>query len=179
MMARAKVPKKARSSRQATEKNIESILKLEKDDERELSAFHRVSHAVGWFVGTIYFVLFQCVFVLLWIALNTRLLSSGPAFDSYPFPLLSTVLAMEAVLLTSFVLIRQNAMDLRSERRNHLDLQINLLAEKEATSVLKILREIADHLDVDVSADAEREELAKDTAVESIARDLRSKEKKS
>jgi uncharacterized membrane protein len=179
MMARAKTPRKARPSRQTTEKNIESILKLEEKDEQELSAFHRVSHAVGWFVGTIYFVLFQCVFVLSWIALNTPLLGNNNAFDPHPFPLLSTVLALEAVLLTSFVLIRQNAMDLRSERRNHLDLQINLLAEKEATSILKILREIADHLDVDVSADAEREELAKDTAVESIARDLRSKEKKS
>jgi Predicted membrane protein len=89
------------------------------------------------------------------------------------------VLALEAVLLTSFVLIRQNAMDLRSERRNHLDLQINLLAEKEATSILNALREIADHLGVDVSNDAEREELAKDTPVEDIARDLRANEKKS
>jgi uncharacterized membrane protein len=179
MMARAKTPRKARRSRQTTEKNIESILKLEEKDERELSAFHRVSHAVGWFVGTVYFVLFQCVFVLSWIALNTRLFGNGHAFDPHPFPLLSTMLALEAVLLTSFVLIRQNAIDLRSERRNHLDLQINLLAEKEATSILNILREIADHLDVDVQKDAEREELAKDTAVESIARDLRSKEKKS
>ena len=179
MMARARSKGKRNPGRQTTEKNIESILKLEQDDERELSAFHRVSHAVGWFVGTIYFVLFQCVFVLLWIALNTRLLGSGPAFDPYPFPLLSTVLALEAVLLTSFVLIRQNAMDLRSERRNHLDLQIHLLAEKEATSILKILREIADHLNIEVSADAEHEELAKDTAVENIARDLRSREKKS
>jgi uncharacterized membrane protein len=178
-MARAKIPRKARSGRQTTEKNIESILKLEEKDEQELSAFHRVSHAVGWFVGTIYFVLFQCAFVLLWFALNTRLFGGGHAFDPHPFPLLSTVLALEAVLLTSFVLIRQNAMDLRSERRNHLDLQINLLAEKEATSILKILREIAEHLKIDVSADAEHEELAKDTAVESIARDLRSKEKKS
>jgi uncharacterized membrane protein len=179
MMARARNKGKSRAGRQTTEKNIESILKLEKDDEQELSAFHRVSHAVGWFVGTIYFVLFQCAFVLLWIALNTGLLGHGHPFDPHPFPLLSTVLALEAVLLTSFVLIRQNAMDLRSERRNHLDLQINLLAEKEATSILKILREIAEHLKIDVSADAEREELAKDTAVESIARDLRSKEKKS
>jgi uncharacterized membrane protein len=179
MMGRGKNKEKSRPSRQTTEKNIESILKLEKEDERELSAFHRVSHMVGWFVGTIYFVLFQCVFVLLWIALNTLFPGNGHAFDPYPFPLLSTLLALEAVLLTSFVLIRQNSMDLRSERRNHLDLQINLLAEKEATSILNVLREIADHLDIDVSADAEREELAKDTAVESIARDLRSKEKKS
>jgi uncharacterized membrane protein len=178
MMARAK-SKGSSAGRQTTAKNIESILKLEKDDERELSPFHRVSHMVGWFVGTVYFVLFQCIFVLLWIVSNTRLLGNGHAFDAYPFPLLSTVLALEAVLLTSFVLIRQNAMDLKSERRNHLDLQVNLLAEKEATSILKILHEVADHLGIDVSGDAEREELAKDTAVESIARDLRSKEKKS
>jgi uncharacterized membrane protein len=179
MMARAKTLKKAQPGRQTTEKNIESILKLEEKDEQELSPFHRVSHMVGWFVGTIYFVLFQCVFVLVWIGFNTRFLGGGRAFDPYPFPLLSTVLALEAVLLTSFVLIRQNAMDLRSERRNHLDLQINLLAEKEATSILKVLRDIADHLKIDVTDDAEHEELAKDTAVESIARDLRSKEKKS
>ena len=178
-MARAKSKEKNRSSRQTTEKNIESILKLEREDERELSAFHRVSHTVGWFVGTIYFVLFQCFFVLLWIALNTQVFGRRPVFDPYPFPLLSSVLALEAVLLTSFVLIRQSAIDLRSERRNHLDLQINLLAEKEATSILKILREIADHLKIDVSDEAEHEELAKDTAVESIARDLRSKENKS
>ena len=90
--------------------------------------------------------------------------------------LLSTLLALEAVLLTSFVLIRQNTMDRRSERRNHLDLQINLLAEKEATSILNVVREIAEHLKVDVAPDPEREELAKDTPVEDIARDLRSKE---
>jgi uncharacterized membrane protein len=178
MMARARSKAKSGPGRQTAEKNIESILKLEKEDESELSAFHRVSHKVGWFVGTIYFVLFQCLFVLLWIGFNTRAIGTGH-FDPYPFPLLSTVLALEAVLLTSFVLIRQNAMDLKSERRNHLDLQINLLAEKEATSILKVLHEIADHLDIDVSRDAEHEELANDTAVENIARDLRSKEKKS
>jgi uncharacterized membrane protein len=179
MMAHASSKGQSSPSRQTTEKNIESILNLEKEDELELSAFHHISHAVGRFVGTIYFVMFQCLFVLLWIALNARPPGNSHAFDPYPFPLLSSVLALEAVLLTSFVLIRQNAMDLRSERRNHLDLQINMLAEKEATSILKILREVADHLDIDVTDDAERQELAKDTAVESIARDLRSKEKKS
>jgi uncharacterized membrane protein len=179
MMARAKSKEKSPLGRQATEKNIESILKLEEEDERELSAFHRVSHTVGWFAGTIYFVLFQCLFVLLWIVLNTHLLGNGRAFDPYPFPLLSTVLALEAVLLTSFVLIRQNAMDLRSERRNHLDLQINLLAEKEATSILNVLREIAEHLKVDVAPDPAREELARDTPVEDIARHLLSKEEES
>ena len=68
-------------------------------------------------------------------------------------------------------------MDRQSERRNHLDLQINLLAEKEATSILKALSEIATHFRIELSTDDENRELAQDTPVESIARDLRSMEK--
>jgi uncharacterized membrane protein len=91
--------------------------------------------------------------------------------------LLAVVLGLEAVLLTSFVLIRQNAIDRRSERRNHLDLQINLLAEEEATKVLKMLGEIAVHLKLPVH-DPHNKDLSQDTQVESIARDLRAREKK-
>jgi len=155
-------------------KNIEAILKLEEDDERRLPHLHRVSHKVGWFVGTTYFVIIQAAFVVLWLLWNV--FASQP-FDPFPFPLLSAVLAFEAVFLTSFVLIRQNTMDRQSERRNHLDLQINLLAEKEATSTLKTLHEIAAHFKIHLSKEAENQELTQDTPVESIARDLRSKEK--
>ena len=155
-------------------KNIEAILKLEEDDERKLSSLHRISHKIGWFVGTIYFVIIQAAFVLLWLLWNALAVRS---FDPFPFPLLSAVLALEAVLLTSFVLIRQNSMDRQSERRNHLDLQINLLAEKEATSILRALCEIANHFQINLSTDSESRELKEDIAVESIARDLRSKEK--
>lgn len=155
-------------------KNIEAILKLEEDDERRLPHLHRVSHKVGWFVGTTNFVIIQAAFVVLWVLWNA---SASQPFDPYPFPLLSAVLALEAVFLTSFVLIRQNSMDRQSERRNHLDLQINLLAEKEATNTLKALHEIAAHFKIQLSTEAEHRELAQDTPVESIARDLRSKEK--
>jgi uncharacterized membrane protein len=162
----------SRVDRHTVSKNIESILKLEEEDEKDRSSLHRVSHKIGWFVGTIYFVVFQVIAVLCWVLWNVH--ASG-RFDPYPFPVLSSVLAFEAVLLTSFVLIRQNAMDLQSERRNHLDLQINLLAEKEATSILKALGEIAKKFEIDLSRDADNSELSKDTPVESIARDLRSK----
>jgi uncharacterized membrane protein len=155
-------------------KNIESVLRLEHEDERELSLAHRFSHRVGWFVGTSYFVLFQIFMTAAWIVWN---LGGAKPFDPYPFPLLSCVLALEAVLLTSFVLIRQNAMDLQSERRNHLDLQINLLAEKETTVILKKLNLLAERLGVEEGDDRESRQLAKDTPVESIARDLRSKKK--
>ena len=166
----------ARYSGTAT-RNIESILKLEKEDREELSPYHRVSHAIGWFVGTVYFVVFECAMVLGWIAFNVALAPAHWTFDPYPFPLLAVVLGLEAVLLTSFVLIRQNAIDRTSERRNHLDLQINLLAEEEATKVLKMLGEIAAHLKLPVH-NPDNKDLSQDTQVESIARDLRAREKK-
>jgi uncharacterized membrane protein len=157
--------------RQAVSRNIETIIKLEEEDERRLSSIHRASHKVGWFVGTVYFVISQLVLVVLWASWN---LYRPSPFDPYPFPLLSAFLALEAVLLTSFVLIRQNAMDQQSERRNHLDLQINLLAEREADSILRALGAIAAKFDIELPQDAESDEAGRDTQVESIARDLRS-----
>jgi uncharacterized membrane protein len=160
-----------------TARNIESILNLEQEDREDLSLLHRISHAVGWFAGTIYFVLLQCLAILIWVLLNAGPLHLQRPFDPYPFPLLSVGLAMEAVLLTSFVLIRQNAIDRQSERRNHLDLQINMLAEEEVTTILNLLRGVAAKLDIDLSHLRHSEEQAKDTPVENIAKDLRSREK--
>jgi uncharacterized membrane protein len=158
-------------------KNIESILDIEQADREGLPALHRLSHGVGGFVGTIYFVLFQCFAVLVWVLLNAGPFRLAPPFDPYPFSLLSVVLSLEAVLLTSFVLIRQSAIDLQSERRNHLDLQINLLAEEEVTTILNLLRGVAAKLEVDLSDHRQSEEQAKETPVESIAKNLRSRGK--
>jgi uncharacterized membrane protein len=98
--------------------------------------------------------------------------------DPYPFPLLATFLSLEAVLLTSCVLIRQNAIDRTSARRDHIELQINLLAEQEATRSLDILQRIADHLNVPNVKDAQGEELAEDTPVDEIARVIKARERK-
>ena len=155
-------------------RNIESILRIEKEDEERLLLHHRLFHAVGRFIGTPYFFITQSLGVALWVWINTQ----APAwrFDEYPFPLLAVLLALEAVLLTSCVLIRQNIADPAFERRNHLDLQINLLAEREATLSLGILQRIAEHLRCPVGEEAQDEELAGETPVDSIARDLRARE---
>ncbi len=160
-----------------TARNIESILNIEEEDREDLSPLHRVSHAVGWFVGTIYFVLLQCFAILIWVLLNAGPLHLQRPFDPYPFPLLSVGLAMEAVLLTSFVLIRQNVIDRQSERRNHLDLQINLLAEEEVTTMLNLLRGVAAKLEIDLVGPSTERGASRDTPVENIAKDLRSREK--
>ncbi|MGM4950675.1 DUF1003 domain-containing protein [Tardiphaga sp. 866_E4_N2_1] len=155
-------------------RNIESILKLEHDDQQSMSALQKSFHAVGWFVGTVYFIILQCFCLVVWVVLNAGPLSLPSPFDPYPFPLLSAVLALEAVLLTSFVLIRQSANDLQSDRRNHLDLQINLLAEEEATAILRLLRKVAEKLDVE--EEQKVDVLAGETNVEKIAQHIRARE---
>jgi uncharacterized membrane protein len=166
---RTGAPSQARS-------NIEAILQLENEDEKELGLHHRIFHAIGWFIGTTCFVSAQCLAVCLWVGFNS-MTGSYQAIDPYPFPLLATFLSLEAVLLTSCVLIRQNAIDRTSERRDHLELQINLLAEQEATRSLAMLQRIADHLQVPNAKDAQGVELAEDTAVGEIARDLKARQK--
>ena len=173
----AKQPRSTLSSSPSTRRNIEAILQLEKEDEKALAPHHRIFHAIGWFVGTVYFIIFQCAGVGLWIAFNSMSASHPWAIDDYPFPLLATLLSLEAVLLTSCVLIRQNAISRTSERRDHLEPQINLLAEKESTRSLEILQRIAEHLNVANKTDRQNDELAEETCVDGIARDLRTREK--
>jgi uncharacterized membrane protein len=160
----------------AAARNIESILRIEKEDEQKLLLHHRALHAVGRFVGTPLFFTVQCLVVVAWIWINMR---AGPnwQFDEYPFPLLSGVLALEAVLLTSCVLIRQNISDHAFERRNHLELQINLLAERESTLSLALLQRIAAHLKCPLENDPQSERLADETQIDEIAEDLRAREK--
>jgi uncharacterized membrane protein len=57
--------------------------------------------------------------------------------------LLTTIVSLEAIFLTLFVLISQNRMSREADKRAQLDLQVNLLAEKEATMILRMLQEIS------------------------------------
>ena len=73
-------------------------------------------------------------------------------FDPFPYPLLSSITSLEAVLLTAFVLIKQNRMAMIADRRDHLDLQVNLLTEREATQIIQMLDRLSTHFGVDAIA---------------------------
>lgn len=123
-------------------------------------------------LGTVYFIVLQLLAVAIWIGVNSQLGPLEP-FDPYPFHLLALVLGLEGVLLVSFILIKQSSESDRAARRSHLALQINLLAEQEATTMLQMLQAIHRNLGIRDQADAETAELSKDTAVESLGRELR------
>ena len=77
-------------------------------------------------------------------------------FDPFPFPLLTTTVSLEAIFLALFVLASQNRLARQADKRSHLDLQIDLLAEREMTAVLQLLQDIARHLDVQTTVTPEQ-----------------------
>src|SRR5215472_8867438 len=95
-------------------------------------------------------------------------------FDPWPFLLLGVVVSLEAIFLSTFVLIKQNRMSKRSDQRAHLDLQINLLAEREMTLMLQMLETISARLGINAPKE-EIEEFVSETSVEAVAEELRAK----
>ena len=92
--------------------------------------------------------------------------------DPFPFIFLTLVVSLEAIFLTLFVLISQNNLTRLSERRAHLDLQVNLLAEQESTKTVALLRRIAQKLDVPLLADSDERELAAPTDIREVVSTL-------
>ena len=153
--------------------NIRAIIAIEEEQERQRTLGNRIGDAIGSFAGTIMFVVLHLVGFVVWALVNRELIPGIPAFDPYPFSLLTMIVSMEGVLIATFVLIKQNRMGTRADRRNHLDLQINLLTEKEVTKVIQMLERISAHLGIeDQVTDGETRELGKVTAVETLAREL-------
>jgi uncharacterized membrane protein len=156
--------------------NIEMVARLEEDMLRQRTTVDRVGDAIADFAGSMKFILAHAIAFALWILVNSRVLPGLPPFDPYPYVFLTMVVSLEGVLVATFVLMKQNRMAKRAEHREHLDLQINLLAEKEATKMLDLQRKICRHLGIpDADQDKEVQELSKETALDRLAETLRDK----
>jgi uncharacterized membrane protein len=158
----------------AIRENVEAVVKLEEDFIRNRSFADRIADTIGDFTGSVRFILLHAVVYGFWIVSNLGWLPGVPKFDPFPFMLLSTIVSLEAIFLSTFVLMKQNRMSRREDMRAHLDLQINLLAEREMTLVLQMLQKISTRLGVRMSGD-DIEELSEETSVEDLASHLREK----
>jgi uncharacterized membrane protein len=85
----------------------------------------------------------------------------------------ATCVAVEAVILSSFILMRQNRMMRRGEQRDHLNLQVDLLPEQEITKLLQMVSAICGHLGLqNIMADKEIRELSENTSIQSLSQSL-------
>ena len=127
--------------------NIRAIVELERQALEQASLGGRVGQAICNVIGSMFFVVVHGIAVLTWIGWNT-FTAEGLRFDPYPFGLLTFIVSLEGVLIATFVLIAQNRMSRQSDQRDHLNLQVSLLAEQEMTLMLKLLRRVCERLDV-------------------------------
>ena len=123
-----------------TQRNIELIAQLEATKAAERSPADRIADAITHFCGSMAFVYVHVAWFggwMLWHFLPG--VPQAIRFDPYPFQFLTFVVSLEAIFLSTFILISQNRQNRMSELRNHLDLQINLLSEQENSKVLAML----------------------------------------
>jgi uncharacterized membrane protein len=159
-------------SRQA-EAHIDSIVKQEEDALERRSHSERFADSVGLFAGSLTFVVLHLLLVIAWLFVNSDKIPGVRPFDRYPFSLLGVIVAVEAVILSSFILMRQNRMMRRGDRRDHLNLQVDLLAEKEITTVLQMVRAICGKMGLqDFAANKDIRELSQDTSIEALSQRL-------
>ena len=153
--------------------NIKTIVQLEEEALKTRTRADRLSDSIANFVGSIPFVILHLVWFAVWALINVGVFSKALKFDPYPFALLCMLVSLEGVLLSTFVLIKQNRMSQHADQRSHLDLQINLLSEKEITKILQLQQLICQRLDITEAAmDEEVKELSAVTAVGNIAREV-------
>lgn len=174
--AQGKLAPKGGSVDQLTQRNVEAILQLEEAAKEERTASDRVAEAIANFCGSMTFVWVHVIWFGVWTLIN--IMPGIKHIDPFPFTFLTLVVSLEAIFLSTFILISQNHDTKISERRNQLDLQINLLSEQENTKMIGILEAIADKVGADLSHDPHLEQLRQETQPEKLAEQIERREEK-
>jgi uncharacterized membrane protein len=156
--------------------NIEAIAKLEQDALEERSAAEYLSDIITRITGSIGFVIFHVLLFAFWFAVNLDFIPGVSAFDPFPFGILTLIVSAEGVFLSIFILISQNRITRQADRRAHLDLQINLLTEREITLMLRMQKILCEHFGLEYeNAREETNRLMEEMNVENLVSQLAEK----
>ena len=152
------------------QEHIDLIARHEQEFLEQRTSSERIADGMASLIGSLAYIAAHVVIVGAWILVNTARIGVLPHFDPLPFPLLDLMLSLEAILVASFILMRQSRMNRRSEERDQLMLQMLLLAERESTASLAIQRQLAERMGLhDLAKDAEISQLSEQTSVDEVA----------
>ena len=129
------------------ERNIQNQMRLRVETVSRRTFQERMADAITVFSGNMSFVYLHALWFGLWVLLNTGWLGIGP-FDPFPYSLLTMIVSLEAILLSTIIMISQNRQARQSDLHNSLNLQISLLSEQENTKVLNMLDAICRKLQI-------------------------------
>jgi uncharacterized membrane protein len=142
------------------ERNISTLIELRERTQQQAGGQERLADAITTFAGSMTFVYLHALLFGAWIVVNLGW-TPIPAFDP-SMVTLAMIASVEAIFLSTFVLISQNRMMAESDRRAELDLQISLLAEHEVTKIVTLVDAIAARLNVERDQDPDLEQAKRD-----------------
>jgi uncharacterized membrane protein len=156
------------------QEHIDTILKHEQDFLARRTATERLGDSIASFVGSLGFVVLHVLIASFWIFVNTLNGTASLRFDPFPFSLLGTCVSLEAILIASFIIMRQARLGRRADERDHLMLQILLLTEKEITAVVRMDQQIAQRVGLSsIASDKDIQELGHRTSIDEVAETIK------
>lgn len=151
----------------ALERNIRALVDRRKREEAAATLQQKLADGITGFTGSMAFVYLHLAIFGFWIVANLHLIPGVPAWDE-SFVVLAMIASVEAIFLSTFVLISQNRMASEADKRADLDLQISLLTEHELTQVVTLLNQMASKLGLEPDAQPGLREAARDIAPERV-----------
>ncbi len=158
-----------------TDKNIRTIAEVERVSEARRTFGERMADRFAAIVGSWTFIVIQSVLLVIWVTLN--LIAWTYRWDPYPFILLNLALSFQAAYASPIIMMSQNRQSQLADRRNRLDLQINLLSEQENTEMLHLLRKLCEANGINV-AEETCAALEQEVSAEHVLNQLETAEKK-
>ena len=167
-------PPSATTLASVLDRNISALEDRRRREEKGASTQQRVADAVTRFTGSMAFVYIHLVAFSIWVVCNIGFVPGVKPWDS-SFVILATEASVEAIFLSTFVLISQNRASATAEKRADLDLQINMLSEHEITRLLTLTIAIAEKMQIDVKGTRpDLKELERDVAPEAVLDEIES-----
>ncbi|MGX9116295.1 DUF1003 domain-containing protein [Mesorhizobium sp. BHbsci] len=147
--------------------NIQALVDHRREQEQRRAFQDRIAGVISRFAGSMSFVYLHLAILIVWVVLNLGAIRAIPPWDP-SFVILAMVASVEAIFLSTFVLINQNRMAELSERRAELDLQISLLNEHETTRLIEMMSALTERLKVPTPADDELPQLAQNVDPQAV-----------
>lgn len=141
-------------------RNIEVLRKRREEEDANAGAEERIARAITRFSGSMRFVYVHLALYGGWIVANLGLIPAVRPWDP-TFVVLAMIASVEAIFLSTFILITQNRMAAAADRRAELDLQVGLLAEAEITKLVQLVSDIAAKMEVPAAKQGDVEEMKK------------------
>jgi len=151
---------------QVVERNIRILLERRKEEEKRRTFEARIADAITCFTGSMRFVYLHMALFGVWITWNLGGLGLPP-FDP-SFVVLAMAASVEAIFLSTFVLISQNRINIQADKRAELDLQISLLAEHELTQLTILVHAMAVQMGTDIPKNVDIDQIIKDIRPEKV-----------